>query len=330
MKIWRAIVTLTVISFLLGCESEQKAMYERYSTRLGNVLDISLGDMPDTEAVTLEDTRDLLRSPTAITIGLLDSYSLRKCGLFQLIADKNSILGKVADPFREFDYQVQFIQQAQRCIEDDSIDIDVAQALQSALVTKQNELIDVYLSNVLWTSQAMRTQLSASDWLTEADFHHSAATITALKHFNTTLADTHHQRWQAIKPIQPEQETLEKQPIVGPLIFSLHNSTVMLNHINRHLQQHFPHVSCGENRDNTQFRYLTNVLNQQYIDVIQIYSAELNQVFYQVSLHIDFLTEDVMPQVIDLMHYHQKFHEANLQHVQLWQSLSKRCGALTQ
>nr|WP_256384204.1 DUF3080 family protein [Photobacterium toruni] len=53
-----------------------------------------------------------LKQPIAdITIGLLNAYELRQCGLFQLIAERNSVLGKVQDKTRRLRYELLFLKQ---------------------------------------------------------------------------------------------------------------------------------------------------------------------------------------------------------------------------
>ncbi|GAL09914.1 hypothetical protein JCM19233_891 [Vibrio astriarenae] len=330
LKAWHLAAYLLMALGIVGCKSEQEDMFSRYLDRLSNVLDDEARPLPQSYPSSLPEVRELHRAPTRITLGLLDSYSLRQCGLFQLVADNNSIMGKVADSFRQYDYQVSFIQTVEQCITHEDISDDVSAALQQALEIKKNEVNAVYLSNLVWTSTAMRTQLGDNRWFSDADAHHSAVVVDALAAIDDNFNEAAAHQWQVLRHLQSEQETLEKQPILGRLLYSLHNTANYIEHINHFISARFPNVKCGENRDNTQYRYLTNVLKQQYIENIQQYTAELNQMYYQISPHISTLRNGTLAHHYNLDEHYGRFQSANLEHVELWKQLSERCGSLTQ
>lgn len=305
-------------------------MFNRYLERLGNVFELEPASLSPSQTFILPDTRELLREPTRITLGLLDSYTLSQCRLFNLIADRNSILGKVSDPFRQFDYQVRFIQIAETCLQNTDLADNVALELKKALKIKKNELKSVYFSNLLWTSEAMRNQLTTPEWISDADVHHHAAAESAFLTLNASLGALNKKDWISLSKIQPYQETIEKQPVIGRLIYSISNTEQAMNTINDFLALHLDSVPCGTQRDNTQYRYLTNVFNQQYITVIQPYLSNVNQLYYAFSTHTQFLKDKDFPHQIDLDKLYLSFQTAILDHVELWQDISKRCGSLTQ
>ncbi|RXJ71671.1 hypothetical protein CS022_20225 [Veronia nyctiphanis] len=107
MRIWVCICAV----LLLGCRpgNETTDLFETYQQRLANVVDADTSPLPESDKVQLPRKRELIQPIEDVTFGLLDAYDLRKCGLFQLIAERNSVLGKIQDPFRQLDYEVSFL-----------------------------------------------------------------------------------------------------------------------------------------------------------------------------------------------------------------------------
>ncbi|MGR5471306.1 DUF3080 family protein, partial [Vibrio astriarenae] len=73
----------------------EKAVFQKYHQRLATVLEVSASTIEESAAVTIPDKRVLFHDLPRVSLGLLESYQLRRCGLFNLIAQKNSPLGKV-------------------------------------------------------------------------------------------------------------------------------------------------------------------------------------------------------------------------------------------
>lgn len=107
------IITILLTTFAIaGCNWLQSPIddkFDTYLTRIANVQDSQSFQFEPNINIIVPDKRELAITIPNTKIGLLDSYELRKCDLFNLIAEKNSVLGKVQDQFRNFDYQIQVI-----------------------------------------------------------------------------------------------------------------------------------------------------------------------------------------------------------------------------
>ncbi|HAS6511367.1 TPA: DUF3080 family protein, partial [Vibrio parahaemolyticus] len=102
------ILFFALLALLSGCNgwtNPERAIFEKYHQRLANVLDVPPRELNEVSAITIPDKRALYQELPRLSLGLLESYQLRQCGLFNLIAEKNSQLGKVQDPFHDLDYQ---------------------------------------------------------------------------------------------------------------------------------------------------------------------------------------------------------------------------------
>ncbi|MFA0230190.1 DUF3080 family protein, partial [Vibrio sp. 10N.261.45.A7] len=119
------LVLLTVV--LGGCFGEGPGdLFDDYQTKVARVQDAE-EIKENWEFESLPRKRELLLDVPSLSIGLIDSYQLRQCGLFNLIAERNSVLGKVADEFRNYDYQVALLEGVGQCLANNELDPEIVE-----------------------------------------------------------------------------------------------------------------------------------------------------------------------------------------------------------
>ncbi|MGR5297560.1 DUF3080 family protein [Vibrio mediterranei] len=336
----KAVLALVFIisAFLSGCIEQQGAesRFEDYLSRVASIQDSDALPHPVNTLITLPSQRNITIDIPRTTLGIVDSYQLRKCHLFKLIAERNSVLGKVQDQFRDFDYQITLIDGIERCLLSDKIEQSVKAQLEDILATKYRYLPS-YFSNLIFTSHAMRAQLSGNQWLDEgissqaAQLHSALNTLNSIAAYILTQTEGSH-TLTLPQPITPYQETLEKTKLIGNLAYSLQASTHWLTVVTQQLQQYDNKILCGANRDTTRFNYLVNVFNNLFITDIQPYLSFLSSEYQAISREVVFIKHvlDKVQQdkvsVYRLDHIYDEFKTANQQHVFYWKSLFKRCG----
>lgn len=325
----RKLATLTLSLLISGCLGQSAQIEDDFATylsRIANVQGIEPLATPTTRYTRLPAVRDIKFALSTTSLGLLDSYQLRHCQLFQLIAEKNSILGKVQDEFRDYDYQRQLIIGLGRCIENPAISATLKSQLAEIQAIKFKQLPH-RLSNVMFTSQAMRTQLEAHDWLTEADFSHSSQVIHAFVTLKQSHLTTLKSATLSTAPIHitPVQQTLETMPMTGKLDYSLSNASAWLNVLNDQLEQYDARIMCGANRNNTQLNYLTNVFSKFYLAKLQPYLARINGLYFQYQPVLTLLNQTHPSYRYPLEQHYQQFKVQTQRHVKYWQQLFKRC-----
>lgn len=323
---WMAIGWLALLS---GCDfgaHSTGGRFDDYLSRVANVQDKPALDPPDAVYWSLPAQSDIRIDIAATTIGLLDSYELRKCGLFHLIAEKNSSLGKVQDEFANFDYQTELLRGIQRCINAESLSPALVSTLSTLLPSKEAQLRSHWF-NLLYTSDAMRQQLQVQDWLSPSNGFPDERFVTALQ----TLADISElieprTAWQYAHPIRPHQEVLDKQLWLGNVLFSLQNSTLWLDTITKQLHQYDDAIVCGAGLDTTRYRYLRNVFQSIYIEKVQPELSYYDKLYYALEPHLTFLTDVPLDPAYPIDRAYQAYRQATLEHVKYWQQLFARCG----
>ncbi|MBU2898980.1 DUF3080 domain-containing protein [Vibrio hepatarius] len=299
---------------------------QTYLYRISNIQEHPAFVLPDDRSITLPSKQTLFIDIPRVSISLINSYELRKCGLFSLIAERNSILGKVQDQFRNYDYQVKLNDGLKGCIQNPNL----SKSLRSQLIEIQAEKLSQlpnHLSNLLFSSDAMRKQLQSSNELSIHGPKESSIILEAIKQIDRAFSVSNNQKISVVlRPLTPYQEVLDKQPILGMLSYTMLNTSLKLQIVTKQLKEYDNIILCKNNRDRTQFNYLRNVFNEFFIGIIQPYMAKVDSIYNDLNPYLDFTNAGHPEYRYPIREYHQIFREATLDHVKYWQVLFKRCG----
>ena len=319
------------IALLVGCIdlfSSEQATLEKYQQRLANVLDVKAIEITPKAAITMPPRRELFQPLPRLSLGLLESFQLRQCGLFSLLANKNSQLGKVQDAFHDLDYQTKLLKTLNHCLTNFDLSRDERTKLEHLYAQKWKHF-HAHLDNLLLTSHAMQKQLTASDWLSVDSKNQVAQVVEALSLLIDIYAVPNKatSRLPNVSVVQ-YQEVIEKSRVIGRLYYSLKNTSLWLIQITELLESTQNKVICGKNRDTTRFRYLNNVFQTIYVGEVQPYLAYLDSTYQDLSKATQLVEERMVAQDqhYGLIEVHSIFRQATLDHVRFWQGLFKRCG----
>ncbi|CCN73745.1 DUF3080 family protein [Vibrio nigripulchritudo] len=316
------------IFFPTGCSDPVTNMYQDYLERVARVQDAPEMDAPEKRFTSLPDKKVLQLTIPRLSLGLLESYELRNCGLFELIAERNSSLGKVQDEFRQLDYETQFVSKASECLSHPKISEEVKSKLTKAYQQKVRQY-PLHFQHVFTQSSAWRAQLTGKDWLSEDSMSSVTEVKLALEPFIKISQSIRGRDTSALNSVTPSQEAIETIPVIGNLKYSLDNSTLWLETLTSQLKKYDGNIRCGSNINSTQFKYLRNVFQSQYIEQVQPYLAQLDSAYVKIGEDINFLLEEITVQhgtFFNIEQSHREFKIATLEHVKYWQNLFARCG----
>lgn len=324
---------------LFGCERNgSETRFETYHQRLANVLEAPADTPPETQLPPLPDIRDLILPIEEIRIGLLDAYELRECGLFQLIAERNSTLGKLQDKTRQMRYELLFMDGLEYCLSSLPEDSDLLPQLEQFHRLKRHQL-SRYLWNMLTTGEEWRRQLNLFTHAFPLDAFPGAAenqeAMRYLQHIHQIIV-----RGETLPPNQAEgllhhQEAIHTFRYFGQLVYSMARASDWLNTTTQLLETHESSVICETNRNQQQAEYLSNVFYRFYAADLQPYLAELDSQYQQIQGPLLDLLEppkELSPQFSPYYQYYvagqlyQEYRQAILDHVQFWQRTFKRCN----
>ncbi|OOF12704.1 DUF3080 domain-containing protein [Salinivibrio sp. PR919] len=329
MRLLAPLLIVLSMSLLTACEPADpaKAMMADYQQRLGNVLDAEPSPLSLPALPSLPRKRELIQPIADLRLGLLDAYELRQCGLFNLIAERNSSLGKVADRFRQLDYELSFIRVAKQClpqVKDDSIQT----ALNDAIVSKTQQLPAV-IWNTLIDSSAWQAQWSLPIHTLPVELPAHSNAVSAMTQFGRLVqqpSSTH-------ESILEWQESIEKQPILGALFVSLTAHTDWLNQTSQLIADNQSKVLCGENFDTTRLERLKTVFYKYYVGEVQPYLARVDGLYRDVSPTLNQLASLETPPPFSAYksaywqgEAYTAYKQAIRHHADVWQQLFQRCN----
>lgn len=149
-----AVVTLLSLALSTGCFPGPTGWLDDYLTRLERVTGQPnpASDLrPDPLRYPDRRTRVAdLDALSANRMGLVRSRTLRRCGLQDLVGDRNSALGKVMQPSRRLAYEVEFIRRVNACLPTLEGDADLA-TLATELQTARDAKMEA-LPALIWNA----------------------------------------------------------------------------------------------------------------------------------------------------------------------------------
>ena len=142
---------LLLVILLSGCEPSGPAGdLEEYLGDLERVLEQGAHRPVDYPVLRMPAVRDLLSPVDEDSIDVLDFLRLRSCKLHQLVAERNSVLGKLAEPSQRLIYELKFLDAAEDCLATLVKDQpELAMALREVVTRKQAQLPTVIFAATL-------------------------------------------------------------------------------------------------------------------------------------------------------------------------------------
>lgn len=320
-------LVFSLIVVLVGCEPvSRKHTFEDYLHRISNVQQQELPALnPPTHDYPRK--RTLYIEPPRHSVGLMESLQLTKCQLLSLVAERNTVLGKVQDQFRNLEYQAHLLSGLKTCIDSNEINDEFTRELYQIYQAKWQEL-PIHISNTLYTSDAMYANAYSNLWFNQEQSRGLTALRDTLKaHYELQKMYTEGKIMQGFS-IVDLQEEVEKFDQLGRITKALQDSTYYLNVSTSQLTKYDHTVFCGLNRDPTRYQRLKNVFYTYYVGEIQPYLAELNSAYQTISPYLSVLYTKSLPSHLQhpILDAYQQYKQASINHAQYWIKLFERCG----
>lgn len=339
---------------LQGCDQRPvESMLERYSNRVANSLesDAELDLNIPLALPPYPKRRERIRPVTDLRQGLIEVLNLRHCQLINLIAERNSSLGKVMPPSRQMVYEIRLLFRLGRCQE------TLAQTdTDPELLQQVDEIIQIKIANfeaALWngifTSEAIERNFSRSEpplSLTDDDsfsqsrqamliFNRIAALNSEINGPPATWSEPDY-----LDQLEPHYQALATLRYGSRWLRSLYLITYTLNHTTRLIEQRLEQRPLCFNKQATPKALIVkNVFNKYYAGELQPYMArihqegrewlELNRRLLLNFSHIPDAMRDYQNQVIaaDSPLWHN-YNEARERHTNAWQRLLSQCSLM--
>lgn len=339
----RLAILIALVSLLSACDpfSTPESMMDTYTSRLAYVLDADVEPITAISIEALPRPRDRRVEIEQLDISMLAFLSLYGCELQVVVAERNSILGRVMTPLNELRYQLRFIDKAQQCLpmlEDDSLRQQLTLAIQH-----KRERLSAYFWNAIWSDEPMTVLLTRSKGLFSLKDNEQVSvlneqldTLIRLSQQLDTINDE-----TAFEDVVDIQQNWVFNPLAGQLVNSASLLIRTLNHGSELMQQRIENKPlCYQHKPNTQSENLKGLFFSVYIGRVQPYLAKTAQAGEQVFSRLQQLAGQqgaVMPEGFKLYYQNvltveragtvwQQLDDAIRLHTRRWQQLFSQCG----
>jgi hypothetical protein len=324
--------TFIPVLLLWGCAQQGDDLLADYVKRVSRVLG---ADIPVSATISLPaypQTRALRQVPPDVQIDVLDAWALRSCEVFTLIGERNSIMGKVADPLLRLDYERRLLTLLPLCLETpDDLDEELVAELRSIVIRKQGvfpmHLFNATLANPdyqsYWTGGS--DGFSAAD---EVDFEGYRSAQRALARYVGTPLSVDWEQWLS------SVKSVTEYSMGGRSLVSMRWAMQSLQQSEQMLREAAADTRlCPMGRPLQELGFARNVMGNVFAGDVQAWLVSVDQRFLagfdaltSMSGSIAVDNAAIESFQTDLARFHQRFREQIRQQTEAWQALFDACG----
>lgn len=321
--------TLAGCALLAGCaEHSVVDDIEEYQSRLSRVLDTDYASNVKIPPLSYPPSDQLHQDVPEFSVNLREFYRLQKCELGTLVAERNTALGKTAQPSQRFVYETRLLQQLASCsaqLDDKALAGKLTQWRQAKLAQRP-----IIWANLVQTSQETRATFSRSGQLLTAEKNPDAgAAISALNYLETIRQDVD----KPLEGLENELKVLDSARLPAKIWRTQRALALTLEPLTAMLATQLPLQQCPQGKASPEVEILRNVFYLFFIEKIQPLGSKLNQYHYQLlPLWQAWLEQPALSAPFKAYLQRQaidgfaQYQAAIQQHVTLWQTLFARCN----
>lgn len=346
MRLGAIVVSGLILLLASGCEPSDpaRALLDDYRTRMGRVLEVDPGPLPQPELPAWPRARDRTLEVPAQRINLVEFLRLHRCDLGELVGGRSSPLGRVMEPSQRLRYEIRFLRRADACLERLESDPDAeeqAASLAAILATKR-----AGLGPVIWNATLGDAALAASHALSTPALAPGAArgsgreAIGALQRL-AVIAESAGREPVALEDWEAPWRTLDRSryPAAARRALALMRTT--LEAVSAAMEtRRSERPVCPLGRPTPDARILENLFQRYYAGVtardapaVQPFLADLSSDYRRwldALVRLERVQRAPPPEnfsaVADLQAEWQALVRARDRHTRLWQDLLEQCG----
>lgn len=340
-------VFVAIIFCLLGACTDSNKLpnaIETYEERLTNVLGLPRLDEQSIDLPFPNRTSLAVLIP-AVDMNLRDFYGIENCPIKQLIAQRNTALGKIHLPSQRFKYEVEVINTLNECVEAMAINQNLNKSLERELnLTKRwmhaktASYADNW-ANLLTQSEEIYLAFNRSDGFLSGDNNEPInLAMIDLRYFLSLNKSSIDKSSPIVSIDKVEELELHLQSMQSHRFYVKFWRSLMLmeqriSALNTSLSEALPRFQCNSVSNKSKFDILRNVFTKYFIQGLQPMASALNNYQYQLSpLLIELSNHPDLPDAFKtgIQNRHTtlvaKYEETIKLHIEIWQSFFQRCA----
>lgn len=322
-----------IILGISGCSDHNKIArdLDTYSDRLQSYTGITLADKEFSYHLNAPAKSDLKQEVAAISINLRDFHALNDCPLNQLIAERNTALGKMQLPSTRFAYESELIIELIRCtqnLQDNAEKSELVARLNSWTHDKQQQFPIVWANLITQSNEVYTYFTRATGFISGNASDNFQATKQALRFL--LKSQTEHP--VDLTELELHLQQLANSPLLARKWRTQLLLTQKLNHISPLLKEYLTTNHCQTLQDKQSIEIMQNIFRKLFAESIQPLAGELNKYHYQLTPLIEqlilspYFTESFGVYLNRHNEVNYKAYKESMKtHIKLWQDIFTRC-----
>jgi hypothetical protein len=327
------LVTL-IISFaaLQACQPYQALpnALETYHERIYNVLEIEQTEIRIKSTLAFPAKSSLLIDVPKLNINMREFYAIEGCGIKQLVAERNTALGKTQLPSVRLKYEWQLIQRLQSCFENENSKLSEIQLLkmQDWLQQKKSNY-PLNWANMLTQSNELYLAFSASNGFIDGNINDQfTQSLYDLKH----LVELKQHSGTHLSEMETSLQSVQSHRLYARLWRSQNLIREYLEQMTQDISKWEASFVCTTRKDKEKLAIVRNVFTKYFIQEIQAIGSQINHYHYSLKPAFSKLSSDPHLPIgfkAEIAKHSQSsfndYQNAVIEHVRMWQIILKKC-----
>lgn len=320
--------------FLLGGCSEHKKIANDladYNERLQSYTGILNAPTPNIYNLEAPEKLTLKLGVEQLSINLREFHAFNDCSLNQLVAQRNTALGKMQLPSSRFAYESKLIFELLACqqnLKNDNEKSELREKLAQWTTLKQQQLPLAWVNLITQSNETVAHFTGGSGYISGTSNDNFQATKQALTFL--LKSKTEH-------PIDASALELHLQQLGNSTLLAKQWRTQILlkqelDNISSLLLTYLESNTCNNMKEEKSIEIMQNIFRIFFADRIQPVAGQLNHYHYQLSPLVTQLSESskMPPEFVRYLSLHNKLNyeayaDAMQSHIKIWQQIFTRC-----
>jgi len=329
----QAFLCFVAVALGTACSEHTKITsdLDNYSQRLQSYTGITLSEENFSYNLQPPAKNELKHDIPEITINLREFYALNDCALHQLIAERNTALGKMQLPSGRYAYESALLVELKQCVQSLQSKPE-KQAISEKLIEwttlKQQQLPLVWANLITQSTEVFAHFTNANNFISGTPSDNFQSTKQALKF----ILDSETEHPVNISELELHLQQLANSPLLARQWRTQLLISQKLDHISPLLAEYVETNQCKTLTEKKGIQIMQNIFRKLFADTIQPLAGELNRYHYQLGPYIEQLT--LSPHFVNSFgDYLRRHNQYNYQiyrksmdtHIKLWQEIFSRC-----
>jgi len=303
---------------------------EKYSNRMYKVLDLEQKDIPTFSTLAFEDKSAFAIDLPELNIKMREFYAIDSCAIKQLIAERNTALGKIQLPSVRLSYEWKLIELLRECIKSDvNAENEVLTAKMQDWLSQKQTIFPLIWANMLTQSDEFYLGISSSGGF--IDGNEKDNFTEGLFDLKNVIAIKNDQASNIVE-MEASLKSIQQHRIYARLWRSQILLRDYLQKMTVDISAWASTFTCHTRKDKEKLAIIRQVFTLFFINEVQSIAAQINK--YHYAFKPEFLKisgDENLPRnfTSTIERYNQsafdEYQHAMLAHINMWQRIFKKC-----